>query len=156
MSEAGSPVISVDTKKKELVGDFKNPVRTGDRREAPSGCACTIFSSPNRAKAIPYGVYDLTRDEGWVSVGIDHDTAHFAVNSIRSWWQKMGRSVYGGASQLLITADAEGATGRRRACGRPSCRSLPTAPASPSPCVTTLPAPANGTRSNIGSSATSP
>ena len=107
----GSPVISVDTKKKELVGDFKNPGQDWRPKGSPERVRMHDFLIPEQGKAIPYGVYDLTRDEGWVSVGIDHDTAHFAVNSIRSWWQKMGRSVYGGASQLLITADAGGSNG---------------------------------------------
>ena len=104
-------MISVDTKKKELVGDFKNPGQDWRPKGSPERVRMHDFLIPEQGKAIPYGVYDLTRDEGWVSVGIDHDTAHFAVNSIRSWWQKMGRSVYGGASQLLITADAGGSNG---------------------------------------------
>ena len=107
----GSPVISVDTKKKELVGDFKNPGRDWRPKGSPERVRVHDFLIPAQGKAIPYGVYDLTRDEGWVSVGIDHDTAHFAVNAIRSWWQKMGRSVYSGASHLLITADAGGSNG---------------------------------------------
>ena len=109
----GGPVISVDTKKKELVGDFKNPGRNWRPKGSPERVGVHDFLIPAQGKAIPYGVYDLTRDEGWVSVGIDHDTAHFAVNAIRSWWQKMGRSVYSGAEHLLITADAGGSNGPR-------------------------------------------
>jgi len=107
----GAPVISVDTKKKELVGDFKNPGREWRPKGSPERVRVHDFIIPEQGKAIPYGVYDLTRDEGWVSVGIDHDTASFAVNAIRSWWQKMGRSVYGGVSHLLIIADAGGSNG---------------------------------------------
>ena len=109
----GDPVISVDTKKKELVGDFKNPGREWRPKGSPERVRVHDFIIPQQGKAIPYGVYDLTRDEGWVSVGIDHDTASFAVNAIRSWWQKMGRAVYGGASQLLIIADSGGSNGSK-------------------------------------------
>ena len=111
--QRGEPVISVDTKKKELVGDFKNPGREWRPKGTPERVRVHDFVIPEQGKAIPYGVYDLSRDEGWVSVGIDHDTASFAMNAIRSWWQKMGRSVYGGASQLLVTADGGGSNGSR-------------------------------------------
>ncbi len=104
----GQPVISVDTKKKELVGDFRN----GGKEWRPAGMPVKVrvhdFIIPEKGKAIPYGVYDLTRNAGWVSVGIDHDTACFAVSAIRRWWQKMGRPVYPRARSLLITADAGG------------------------------------------------
>ena len=107
------PVISVDTKKKELVGDFKN----AGREWRPTGQAERVrvhdFLIPAQGKAIPYGVYDLTRDEGWVSVGIDHDTASFAVQAIRRWWRVMGRAAYPRATRLLITADAGGSNGPR-------------------------------------------
>jgi len=107
------PVISVDTKKKELGGDFKN----AGREWRPTGQAEPVrvhdFLIPSQGKAIPYGVYDLTRDEGWVSVGIDHDTASFAVRAIRRWWRAMGRAAYPRASRLLITADAGGSNGPR-------------------------------------------
>jgi hypothetical protein len=111
----GQPAISVDTKKKELVGPFKN----GGRAWRPAKTPCRVrvhdFVIPGAAggKAIPYGVYDLHRDEGWVSVGIDHDTATFAVRSIRRWWQHMGRPGYRSATTLLITADAGGSNGAR-------------------------------------------
>ena len=109
----GEPVISVDTKKKELVGDFKNPGREWRPEGTPERVRVHDFIVPEQGKAIPYGVYDLTRDEGWVSVGIDHDTASFAMNAIRSWWQKMGRPVYGGVNRLLVTADAGGSNGAK-------------------------------------------
>ena len=109
--QRGEPAISVDTKKKELVGDFKNPGREWRPKGTPERVRVHDFIIPEQGKAIPYGIYDLTRDEGWVSVGIDHDTASFAMNAIRSWWQKMGRPAYAGASHLLITADAGGSNG---------------------------------------------
>lgn len=108
-----NPAISVDTKKKELVGDFKNPGREWRPKGTPEKVRVHDFLVPANGKAIPYGVYDLQRNEGWVSVGIDHDTGSFAVNSIRSWWKRMGRPVYGGATDLLITADAGGSNGSR-------------------------------------------
>lgn len=109
------PTISVDTKKKELVGDFKN----GGRAWRPKGMPARVrvhdfvIKAPGHGKAIPYGVYDLHRNEGWVSVGIDHDTASFAVHAIRRWWQRMGRPAYPQARSLLITADAGGSNGPR-------------------------------------------
>ena len=107
------PAISVDTKKKELVGDFKNAGREWRPKGTPERVRVHDFLIPEQGKAIPYGVYDLHRNEGWVSVGIDHDTASFAVNAIRSWWKRMGRPVYAGAGSLLITADAGGSNGPR-------------------------------------------
>lgn len=109
----GAPAISVDTKKKELVGDFKNAGRQWRPKGTPEPVRVHDFVIPEQGKAIPYGIYDLRRNEGWVSVGIDHDTAHFAVNAIRSWWKRMGRAAYPGASFLLITADAGGSNGSR-------------------------------------------
>lgn len=107
------PVISVDTKKKELIGDFKNGGREWLPEGEPRRVRVHDFLIPRRGKAIPYGVYDLTRDEGWVNVGVDHDTASFAVNSIRRWWETMGRRVYPRARSLLITADSGGSNGAR-------------------------------------------
>jgi len=111
------PTISVDTKKKELVGAFKNAGRTWRPAKTPQRVCVHDFVVPATAttggKAIPYGVYDLQRNEGWVSVGIDHDTATFAVRSIARWWRCMGRGVYRGAGTLLITADAGGSNGAR-------------------------------------------
>ena len=103
------------TKKKEPVGDFKNAGRTWRPAKSPQRVRVHDFliKTPAGGKAIPYGVYDLHRNEGWVSVGIDHDTATFAVQSIRRWWQQMGRPVYRDAQSLLITADAGGSNGAR-------------------------------------------
>ena len=109
----GLPVISVDTKKKELVGDFKNAGREWRRRGHPQEVLVHDFPDPKIRKAIPYGVYDLTRNEGWVSVGIDHDTARFAAATIRRWWRKMGRKRYPQARELLITADCGGSNSSR-------------------------------------------
>jgi transposase len=110
---AGEPVISVDTKKKELVGDFKNAGREWRPKGSPELVRTHDFKDKELGKAIPYGVYDLASDEGWVQVGIDHDTAQFAVNSIRSWWQHLGRERYPDASTLTITADCGGSNGNR-------------------------------------------
>ena len=107
------PVISVDTKKKELVGDFKNPGREWRRKGNPEPVRVHDFLIPEQGKAIPYGVYDLSRNEGWVSVGIDHDTASFAVKAIGRWWKVMGRPSHPDAHSLMITADAGGSNGPR-------------------------------------------
>ena len=110
---AGQPVISVDTKKKELVGDFKNGGKEWRPEGNPTKVRVHDFLIPEKGKAIPYGVYDLTRNAGWVSVGIDHDTASFAVNTIRRWWQRMGKASYPKASSLMITADSGGSNSAR-------------------------------------------
>jgi len=110
---AGQPVISVDTKKKELVGEFKNAGRQWRPQGEPTLVRVHDFLIPTRGKAIPYGVYDLTRNAGWVGVGIDHDTATFAVRTIGRWWRRMGQPRYGRARSLLITADAGGSNGSR-------------------------------------------
>lgn len=107
------PVISVDTKKKELIGDFKNGGREWRPKGEPERVRVHDFIIPEKGKAIPYGVYDLTRNAGWVNVGIDHDTAAFAVSSIRRWWKIMGRAVYPRGQMLLITADSGGSNGSR-------------------------------------------
>jgi len=107
---AGQPVISVDTKKKEQVGDYKNQGREWRPKGNPEEVQIHDFAKKH---ARPYGVYDQTRNEGWVSVGVDHDTAAFAVESIRRWWRWMGRRAYPAAAQLLITADAGGSNGVR-------------------------------------------
>lgn len=109
----GQPVISVDTKKKELVGDFRNGGRELRPRGDPEKVRVHDFEIPERGKVNPYGVYDVTRNVGWVSVGVDHDTAAFAVQTIRSWWSSMGRPVYPRAKRLLITADGGGSNGWR-------------------------------------------
>jgi len=107
------PAISVDTKKKELVGDFKNAGRTWHPKGRPEKVRVHDFQDQTKGKAIPYGVYDLGRNAGWVSVGVDHDTAAFAVHTIRRWWRQMGRRVYPQAHSLLITADSGGSNGAR-------------------------------------------
>jgi Rhodopirellula transposase DDE domain len=110
---ATQPVISVDTKKKELVGDFKNAGQEWRPKGEPTLVRVHDFLIPARGKAIPYGVYDLTRNAGWVGVGIDHDTATFAVRTIGRWWRRMGQPRYRRARSLLITADAGGSNGSR-------------------------------------------
>jgi hypothetical protein len=109
----GQPVISVDTKKKELVGAFKNVGREWRPKGDPDTVKIYDFLDPELGKAIPYGVYDLSSNQGWVSVGVDHDTARFAVEAIRRWWRKMGSQRYPSARQLLITADGGGSNGSR-------------------------------------------
>lgn len=111
----GEPVISVDTKKKELVGDFKNGGREWQVKGEPEPVRVHDFEirEPGKGKVSPYGVYDLGRNVGWVSVGVDHDTAAFAVESIRRWWRWMGRPTYPQARHLLITADSGGSNGAR-------------------------------------------
>jgi hypothetical protein len=111
--DRGQPVISVDTKKKELVGAFKNGGREWRPMGMPEEVKIYDFLQPELGKAIPYGVYDLTSNQGWVSVGIDHDTARFAVEAIRRWWQKMGSKLHRNARRLLITADGGGSNGSR-------------------------------------------
>lgn len=107
------PVISVDTKKKELIGWFKNGGREWQRKGEPVEVNMHDFADKELGKAIPYGVYDIARNEGWVSVGVTHDTAEFAVETIRRWWKQMGRRVYPKAKELLITADGGGSNGAR-------------------------------------------
>jgi hypothetical protein len=109
----GQPAISVDTKKKELVGRFKNAGRTWRPQGNPEQVKMHDFLDPEKGKAIPYGVYDLGRNLGWVSVGVDHDTATFAVATIRRWWRELGRKHYPRATSLLITADSGGSNGSR-------------------------------------------
>jgi len=109
----GQPVISVDTKKKELVGDFKNVGKEWWPQGKPAEVNVHDFMDKKLGKAIPYGVYDLTANAGWVSVGTDHDTADFAVETIRRWWREMGRSLYPMATELLITADGGGSNSSR-------------------------------------------
>jgi hypothetical protein len=109
----GQPVISVDAKKKENVGNFANRGREWEPGGEPQRARLHDFRKKGEDKACPYGVYDPTRDEGWVNVGISHNTAQFAVASIRGWWGKLGRQRYPGARQLLITADAGGSNGYR-------------------------------------------
>jgi hypothetical protein len=111
--QRGQPVISVDTKKKELVGDFKNAGREWHPQGQPPAVRVHDFQDDELGKAIPYGVYDLGANAGWVSIGTDHDTPEFAVESIYCWWRQMGRKTYPGAGELLITADGGGSNGSR-------------------------------------------
>jgi len=107
------PVISVDTKKKELVGDFKNPGSDWRPKGEPEKVRMHDFAIPELGRVAPYGVYDLAANSGWVSVGLDHDTASFAVETIRRWWHAMGQEKYPQAKQLIITADGGGSNGSR-------------------------------------------
>jgi hypothetical protein len=107
------PIISIDCKKKELVGDFKNAGREWRPKGEPELVRVHDFKDKQLGKAIPYGVYDIAADQGWVNVGIDHDTAQFAVNSIRGWWEHLGQRSYPNATRLQITADCGGSNGNR-------------------------------------------
>jgi hypothetical protein len=122
----GEPVISVDCKKKELVGPFANR----GREWRPAGCPEQVnvhdFADPELGKAIPYGVYDIGANTGWVAVGTDHETAAFAVNTVRSWWQTEGRAAHPEARRLLITADSGGANGHRRRAWKTELAALAT------------------------------
>ena len=109
----GLPVISVDTKKKELVGPYKNGGREWEKKGKPREVNVHDFPDKQLGKVSPYGVYDVGRNEGWMSVGLTHDTAEFAVESIRRWWMRMGRRAYPKAKELLITADGGGSNGSR-------------------------------------------
>ena len=109
----GQPAISVDTKKKEIIGDFKNAGQTWRPQGQPEPVRVHDFIDPSKGKAIPYGVYDILNNQGWVSVGVDHDTAQFATNSIRTWWRRMGARRFPRASELLITADGGGSNSHR-------------------------------------------
>ena len=123
---AGDPVVSVDAKKKENVGQFKN----GGREYQPKGSPVRVnvhdFPGDAEGKAIPYGVYDIGANTGWVSVGTDHETAAFAVSTLRSWWSTIGKSAYPGARRLLITADSGGSNGSRRRAWKTELAALAT------------------------------
>jgi len=109
----GQPVVSVDTKKKELVGQFRNGGREWQPKGRPEEVEVYDFAKKDLGKVIPYGIYDQTANTGWVSVGVDHDTAEFAVETLRRWWRRMGGQVYPRAKRLLITADGGGSNGVR-------------------------------------------
>jgi hypothetical protein len=113
VQKRGQPVVSVDTKKKELVGDFKNAGQEWRPKDDPQKVRVHDFKDKRLGKAIPYGVYDVANNQGWVSVGIDHDTAYFAANSIRRWWEDMGSKRFPRARELTITADGGGSNGYR-------------------------------------------
>lgn len=109
----GQPVVSVDTKKKELIGDFRNGGREWQPEGTPEEVRCKDFKDKDLGKIAPYGVYDSTTNQGWVSVGIDHDTARFATETLRRWWSHMGMRVYPRAKGVLVTADAGGSNSSR-------------------------------------------
>jgi len=109
----GQPVVSVDTKKKELVGDFKNGGREWQPKGEPEPVRVHDFIDKELGKVIPYGVYDTARNEAWVSVGVDHDTAEFAVATLERWWREMGKKAYPDATELLVTADGGGSNASR-------------------------------------------
>lgn len=106
-------MVSVDTQKKELVGDFKNAGREGQPKGTPEAVRVYDFLDPQLGKAVPYGVYDVTTNTGWVTVGMDHDTAEFAVETVRHGWRQMGVRTYPGATELFIIADGGGSNGSR-------------------------------------------
>ena len=120
----GQPAVSVDAKKKENVGDFKNGGREWFPKGSPEEVRVYDFLIKSLGKAALYGVYDLLQNEGWVSVGIDHDTAQFAVNSIRRWWYEMGQSRFPRARELLITADGGGSNSHRSRLWKVSLQEL--------------------------------
>jgi len=113
LQKRGQPVVSVDAKKKELIGDFKNAGQEWHPQGQPVKVRSKDFVDQHLGKGIPYGVYDITANNGWVSVGMDHDTAQFAAESLRRWWQQMGSRVYPKAKELLVMADAGGSNGYR-------------------------------------------
>lgn len=120
----GQPVISVDTKKKELVGNYRNPGQEWEPKGQPRQVESKDFPNKELGKVAPYGVYDLTTNVGWVNVGITHDTAEFAVESIRRWWSRMGRRVYPGVRELLVTADSGGSNASRSRLWKVSLQGL--------------------------------
>ena len=153
----GQPVISVDTKKKELVGDFKNHGREWRPKGEPELVRVHDFKDKELGKAVPHGVYDIGSDQGWVTVGVDHDTAQFAVNSIRAWWEHLGQPRYPNATRLQITADCGGSNGNRTRLWKVELQKLADErPNSTSPSATSRPAPRSGTGSSTDSSASSP
>ena len=121
---AGQPAISVDTKKKENLGNFSNKGREYRPKGNPLATNMHDFPDVQLGKAIPYGVYDIAKNEGWVNIGINHDTAKFAVNSIRRWWMEMGKHRFPQATRLLITADAGGSNGHRSRLWKVALREL--------------------------------
>jgi transposase len=125
--QRGQPVISVDTKKKELIGEFRVAGQEWQPNGEPVEVLIHDFIDPDLGRAIPYGVYDLTANQGWVSVGIDHDTARFATEAIRRWWRKMGVKSHGQARELLITADGGGSNGSRSRLWKVALQDLATA-----------------------------
>ena len=153
--DRGVPVISVDTKKKELVGNFKDGGREWQPKGEPDLVDVHNFPSDAVCKAIPYGVYDLAANEGFVSVGVDHDTPVFAVRSIEAWWSGVGAKRYPEAREIFITADAGAATATGRTCGSINCNASLTSSTCRSTSATFRQAPASGTRWSIACSRSS-
>ena len=149
------PVISVDTKKKELVGNFKNNGRELRPQGDPEKVRVHDFIIPELGRANPYGVYDIAHNTGWVSVGVDHDTAAVAVESIRRWWNSMGQAVYPHATRLLITADSGGSNGVACGFGKWNYRGWPTKPDCGLRSVICHREPASGIRSSTACSPSS-
>ena len=149
---AGEPAISIDSEKRELVGDFKAVGREFEPKGKPVEVRTHDFKDKQLGHAIPFGVYDLASDEGWVSVGIDGNTAEFAVNSIIGWWEQLGPERYPDATTLTITADCGGANSNRTRLWKPSASAWPTAPALKIRVCHFPPGTTNGTRSNTGCS----
>lgn len=155
--KANEPVISVDTKHRELVGEFKNGGREWARSGEPVEVNTHDFPSHAKGKAIPYGVYDLARNEGWISVGVTNDTSAFAVASIASWWEQLGSAAYPHASSLTITADSGGSNSARGRLWKLELQKLAdrTGLVLRSSSATSRAAPRNGTKSNTACSASS-
>ena len=150
------PLISVDTKKKELVGDFKNAAREWRPKGDFEEVRVHYFLIKELGRAVPYGVYDLAANAGCVSVGVDNDTAAFAVQTIRRWWNEVGLAKYSDAKRLVVTADGGGSNRSRVRRGSSNCNASPTNAASTSKFTTSRRERANGTRSSIVSSRSSP
>jgi Rhodopirellula transposase DDE domain len=152
---AGQPVISVDTKKKELVGNYKNGGSDYRPKGDPQRVKAHDFEDKELGKVVPYGVYDVAANSGFVSVGVNADTAEFAVAAVRRWFDQMGRERYPNARELTITADGGGSNGSRVRCGKSNCRSSPTRQGLSSTSITIRRERQSGTRSSIDCSATS-
>jgi hypothetical protein len=153
--DAGEPVVSLDCKKKELVGEYANK----GREYQPQGSPVRVNGHDFPAgvpKAIPYGVYDIGADDGWVSVGIDHETSAFAVNTLRTWWNAMGKARYPKARRLMLTADGGARTGTEGGHSRWSWPRSPPRPGWTSRSATSHPAPRNGTKLSTRCSRSSP
>jgi hypothetical protein len=150
----GAPVISVDTKKKELVGEFKNAGQTWRPKGEPEAVRVPDCLIEERGRATPYGIYERADNAGWVSVGMSNDTAAFAVQSIRRWWREVGQKRYPFATRLTITADGGGSNASRSRLSL-NCNAWPMKSASTSWCITCRRAPASGTRSSPGCSRSS-
>ena len=144
-AEAGQPVISVDTRKGELVGDFRNSGREWRPKGSPEEVRVHDFADKEPGKTVPCGVYDVIDNVGWVNVGISSDTSAFAVESIRRWWQRLGKARYPGAGSCSSPPTAVAPTGTGSGCGRWSCRRSHANSASRSASATCRPAPASGT-----------